>query len=107
MHVSSPPRLDLGCPQAKTELDEHDHMFMRWGVDDKEYGHDDFTITFAINHDKTTATLYKISNVEVLMPLPITRRFIVKDLLNSSNYILSHVTIAISSIFKKDLCQSF
>jgi hypothetical protein len=28
MDVSTPPSLDLACPQAKTELGEHDHRFM-------------------------------------------------------------------------------
>ena len=27
MDVSTPPSLDLACPQAKTEIDNHDHMF--------------------------------------------------------------------------------
>jgi hypothetical protein len=30
-----PPSLDLACPQAKTELREHDHGFMEWIVDKK------------------------------------------------------------------------
>jgi hypothetical protein len=33
MDVSTPPRLDLACPQAKTELGKHDHRFMEWSVD--------------------------------------------------------------------------
>jgi hypothetical protein len=33
MDVSTPPSLDLACPQAKTELGKHDHMFMEWSVD--------------------------------------------------------------------------
>jgi hypothetical protein len=33
MDVSTPPSLDLACPQAKTELDKHDHRFMEWSVD--------------------------------------------------------------------------
>jgi hypothetical protein len=32
MDVSTPPSLDLACPQAKTELDKHDHKFMEWSV---------------------------------------------------------------------------
>jgi hypothetical protein len=28
MDVSTPPSLDLACPQAKTELSKHDHRFI-------------------------------------------------------------------------------
>ena len=38
MDVSTPPKLRLACPQAKTELRKQVHMFMEWGVDNKEYG---------------------------------------------------------------------
>ena len=38
MDVSTPPKLRLACPQAKTELSKQVHMFMEWGVDNKEYG---------------------------------------------------------------------
>jgi hypothetical protein len=31
----NPPSLDLACPQAKTELGKHDHMFMEWSVNNK------------------------------------------------------------------------
>ena len=34
------PKLRLACPQAKTELNKQVHMFMEWGVDNKEYGQD-------------------------------------------------------------------
>jgi hypothetical protein len=33
MDVSTPPSLDLTCPQAKTEHGKHDHRFMEWSVD--------------------------------------------------------------------------
>ena len=38
MDVSTPPKLRLACPQAKTNLGKQVHMFMEWGVDNKEYG---------------------------------------------------------------------
>ena len=40
MDVSTPPSLDSACPQEKTELGKHDHKFMEWSVDNKEYGHE-------------------------------------------------------------------
>ena len=33
LDVSTPPSLDLACPQAKAEIDNHDHMFRERGVD--------------------------------------------------------------------------
>ena len=33
MDVSTPPSLDLACPQAKAEIDNQDHMFRERGVD--------------------------------------------------------------------------
>ena len=33
MDVSSPPSLDLACPQAKTEIEKHVHMLWERGVD--------------------------------------------------------------------------
>ena len=34
------PSLDLACPQAKAEIDNHDHMFRARGVDKKiKYEH--------------------------------------------------------------------
>ena len=38
MDVSTPPKLRLACPQAKTELSKQVHMFMEWSADNKEYG---------------------------------------------------------------------
>ena len=33
MDVSTPPRLDLAYPQAKTEIEKHVHMLRERGVD--------------------------------------------------------------------------
>ena len=33
MDVSTPPSLDLACPQAETEIEKYDHMFRERGVD--------------------------------------------------------------------------
>jgi hypothetical protein len=35
MDVSTPPSLDLACPQAKTKLGKHNHRFMEWSVDNQ------------------------------------------------------------------------
>jgi hypothetical protein len=56
MDVSTPPSLDLACPQAKAEIDNHDHMFRGRGVDKIKYGHESIMIIIitAIYHHKTS-----------------------------------------------------
>ena len=44
MDVSTPPRLDLGCPQAETDNDNYVHMFRDRGVDKIKYGHEGIMI---------------------------------------------------------------
>ena len=41
MDVSTPPSIDLACPQAKTEIEKHVHKLRERerGVDKKKYGH--------------------------------------------------------------------
>jgi hypothetical protein len=35
MDVSTPPSLDLACPQEKSELGKQDQRFMEWSVDNQ------------------------------------------------------------------------
>ena len=54
MDVSTPPSLDLACPQAKAELDNHDRMFRERekrdrGIDKTKYGHDIMFIVIVAN----------------------------------------------------------
>ena len=35
MDVSTPPSLDLACPQAKADIEKYVHMFRDRGVDKK------------------------------------------------------------------------
>ena len=44
MGVSTPPSLDLACPQAKAQIDNHDHVFRDRGVDKIKYGHEGIMI---------------------------------------------------------------
>ena len=39
MDVSTPPSLDLACPQAEAEIEKYVHMFRDRGVDKIKYGH--------------------------------------------------------------------
>ena len=48
MGVSTPPSLDSACPQANTELDNHDHRFIERGVDRTKYGHGSIMIIIII-----------------------------------------------------------
>ena len=46
MDISTPPSLDLACPQAKAEVDNHDHMFRDRGVNKIKYRHEGIMINF-------------------------------------------------------------
>ena len=40
MDVSTPPSLDLACPQTEADSDKYVHMFRDRGVDKIKYGHE-------------------------------------------------------------------
>ena len=44
MDVSTPPSLDLACPQAKADIEKYVHMFRDGGVDKTKYGHEGIMI---------------------------------------------------------------
>ena len=44
MDVSTPPSLDLACPQAEADNNIYDHMFRDRGVDKIKYGHEGIMI---------------------------------------------------------------
>ena len=44
MDVSTPPSLDLACPQAKAYIKKYIHMFRDRGVDKIKYGHEGIMI---------------------------------------------------------------
>ena len=44
MDVSTPPSLDLGCPQAEADNDKYVDMFGGRGVDKIKYGHEGIMI---------------------------------------------------------------
>ena len=44
MDVSTPPSLDLACPQAEAEIEKYVHMFRDRGVDKIKYGHEGIVI---------------------------------------------------------------
>ena len=46
MDVSTPPSLDLACPQAKADIDKYVHMFRDRGVDKIKYAHEGVMIIF-------------------------------------------------------------
>ena len=53
MDVSTPPSLDLACPQAETDIEKYVHMFRDRGVDKIKYGHEGIMIIL-----RTTRYLY-------------------------------------------------
>ena len=46
MDVSTPPSLDLACPQAKAGIEKYVHMFRDRGVDKIEYRHEGIMVIF-------------------------------------------------------------
>ena len=48
MDVSTPPSLDLACPQAIAEIDKYAHMFRDRGVDKIKYEHEGIMVIFRI-----------------------------------------------------------
>ena len=42
--VSTPPSLDLACPQAEADIEKYVHMFRDRGVDKIKYGHEGIMI---------------------------------------------------------------
>ena len=44
MDVSTPPSLDLACPQAEAYIEKYVHMFRDRGVDKIKYGHEGIMI---------------------------------------------------------------
>ena len=48
MDVSTPPSLDLACPQAEAGIEKYVHMFRDRGVDKITYGHEGIMIILRI-----------------------------------------------------------
>ena len=48
MDESTPPSLDLACPQAETDNDKYVHMFRDGGVDKIKYRHEGIMIIIII-----------------------------------------------------------
>ena len=65
MDVSTPPSLDLACPQAEAEIEKYVHMFRDRGVDKIKYGHEGIMIIL-----RTTTHIilcHIISNASVII----------------------------------------
>ena len=56
MDISTPPSLDLACPQAEADIKKYVHMFRDRGVDKIKYRHEDImiilrTTTYILSYD--------------------------------------------------------
>ena len=56
MDVSTPPSLDLACPQAEADNEKYVHMFRDRGVNKIKYGHEGImiiliTATYILSYD--------------------------------------------------------
>ena len=49
MAVSTPPSLDLACPQAEADIEKYVHMFRDRGVNKIKYGHESIMIILIIS----------------------------------------------------------
>ena len=49
MDVSTPPRLDLACPQAEADIEKYVHRFRGRGIDKIIYGHEGIMISLIIS----------------------------------------------------------
>ena len=56
MYVSTPPILDLACPQAEADNEKYVHMLRDRGVDKIKYGHEGIMIILI-----TTTYIYILS----------------------------------------------
>ena len=63
MDVSTPPSLDLACPQAKADNDKYVHMFRDRGVDKIKNGHEGIMIILST----TTYFFHMISYGQVII----------------------------------------
>ena len=65
MDVSSPPSLDLACPQAEAEIEKYVHMFRDRGVDKNKirtWGHHDHSCNNNIYRFLSYDFLYSSNN---------------------------------------------
>ena len=46
MDISTPPSLDLACPQVEADIGNYVHMFRDRGVDKIEYRHEGIMVIF-------------------------------------------------------------
>ena len=59
MDVSTPPSLDLACPQAEADNEKYVHMFRDRGVDKIKYGHEGIMIILrTTTHTHTHTHIY-------------------------------------------------
>ena len=50
MDVSTPPSLDLACPQVKDNIEKYVHIFQDGGIDKIKYGHEGIMIILEQQH---------------------------------------------------------
>ena len=62
MDVSTPPSLDLACPQAEADIETYVHMFRDRGVNKIKYGHAGIMIMLIT----TTYICHMITQVQVM-----------------------------------------
>ena len=66
MDVSAPPSLDSACPQAKTELSNHDHRFSEVSIKKNTNMKHQYLLSYT-KVFKTTTSSYKASREQVMI----------------------------------------
>ena len=66
MNVSTPPSLDIACPQAEADNDKYVHMFRGRGVDKIKYEHEGIMIIYLYIKNALRANEKKENKLEIL-----------------------------------------
>ena len=100
MDVSTPPSLDLACPQAKADIDNHVHMFREREVSIKtKYGHSSIML---INITATNSIIKLIHMISCTSNNSSQHRSIKhKPYWKPTNYVLSQLCNYNSSYFQE------
>ena len=70
MDVSTPPSLDLACPQVEADNDKYVHMFRDRGVDKIKYRHEGIMVILRTTHTHTYCHMISYAKVTIQSQFP-------------------------------------
>lgn len=71
MDVSTPPSLDLACPQAEAGIEKYVHMFRDRGVNKIKYRHEGIMIILKQQHIYMTCHMISYAKVTIRSPFQV------------------------------------